>query len=110
MSRRRNSKQNIQFSNRTHPAGGVASLVLGVCCVVLLFALCMASWTDRGQSGAWIGFMGVVTFAMSVIGFIFAMRCYRMEDVYMVTPTVGAVINGIILVTLMLLYVVGAVS
>ena len=31
------------------------------------------------------------------------------EDIYMVTPTLGAVLNGIMVISCMLLYVMGAV-
>ena len=41
--------------------------------------------------------------------FVMAIKCFKKEDIYMVTPTLGAVLNGIMVISCMLLYVMGAV-
>ncbi|MCR4605388.1 MAG: DUF6142 family protein [Eubacterium sp.] len=108
--RRRKSKQKIQFSSRSHPAEGVTSLIVGAISLVFLLFLCIFSWSERGQAGLWVGFVGILVLFLSIFGFVLAIKGYRKEDIYMITPITGAVSNGVILVVMMLLYVFGAVS
>ncbi|MEE3468038.1 MAG: DUF6142 family protein [Eubacterium sp.] len=108
MSRRR-SKRNIQFSNRTHPRIGIISLIFGSVALILLFVLCIISGAERGEAGGWIGVAGIWTMVLAIVGFVFAAKSYRMEDIYRITPTLGSVFNGVVVVVMMLLYVVGAV-
>ena len=108
--RRRKLKQRIQFSSRSHPAEGIASLVFGGVSLVFLLFSCISSWFEKGASGIWIGFFGILILLLSVVGFVLAAKCYRKEDIYMITPVIGAISNGIILVIMLLLYVIGAVN
>ena len=108
MSRRR-GKQKIQFSNRTHPKSGIISLVMGAVALVILLVLCLISGAERGEAGGWIGIAGIWTLVLSVVGFVLSVKSYRMEDIYLITPILGSVFNGIVVVAMMLLYVVGTV-
>ncbi|MBO6108809.1 MAG: hypothetical protein J6P16_05330 [Eubacterium sp.] len=104
---RRKGKQIIQFSNRTHPRLGVISMIMGAAALILLSVLCLISGASKGQSGAWIGIAGFWLLVLSIVGFVFSIKSYRLDDIYMVTPTLGSVFNGIVLVVMMLLYVEG---
>ena len=106
---RRRGKQNIQFSNRTHPKFGIISLILGAIAFIILFVLCLISGAERGNAGGWIGVAGIWTMVLAIVGFVMAVRSYRLEDIYRITPTLGSVFNGIVVVAMMLLYVIGTV-
>jgi len=106
---RRRGKQKIQFSNRTHPRSGIISLVMGAVAFVILLVLFFVSSANKGESGGWIGVAGIWTMALAIVGFVLAVKSYRMEDIYRITPTLGSVFNGIVVVAMMLLYVVGTV-
>ena len=107
--KRKRNRQKIQFSNRTHPKSGIISLVMGAVALIILLVLCLISGANRGESGGWIGIAGIWTLVLSVVGFVLAVKSYRLEDIYMATPTLGAVFNGVVVVAMMLLYVVGTV-
>ena len=109
MGRRRNRRHKIQFSDRSHPKEGIASSVMGAVALILLLVLCLISGADRGLSGGWIGVAGMWTLLLSIVGFVFAVRSYRMEDIYKITPMLGSIFNGVVVVVMMLLYVAGAV-
>ena len=104
---RRRGKQRIQFSNRSHPRSGVISMVMGGAALVILLVLFFISSADRGETGGWIGIAGFWTFLLSIVGFVLATKSYRMEDIYRITPTLGSIFNGVVVVSMMLLYVVG---
>lgn len=98
----------IQFTDRSHPAMGIVSVILGIVALIMLVALCVLSGRAKGNSGLSAGALGMVSMIMSIMGFIMAIRCYRQEDIYMVTPTLGSVINGILIVVFLLLFFIGA--
>ncbi len=106
---RRRSKQKIQFSNRTHPRSGILSLTMGALAFLLLLILCLVSGANRGETGGWVGVAGIWILVLAIIGFVLALRSYRMEDIYLITPILGSVFNGVVVVAMMLLYVVGTV-
>lgn len=102
------SRKRIQFTDKTHPVQGIISVILGFCSLVLLFALCILSGRAKGMSGIEAGILGVVDLVVSLVGFIMAIRCYRKEDIYLITPSLGATINGLLVILCMVLYIVGA--
>ncbi|MBR6228152.1 MAG: hypothetical protein IKQ97_00265 [Eubacterium sp.] len=105
---RRRGKQKIQFSSRTHPKSGILSLVLGALSLLILLFLCLVSGAHKGNPGTWVGVAGIWTLVLSVVGFVVATKSYRMEDIYMITPRLGSILNGLVMVTMVILYVIGA--
>ncbi|HAK58742.1 MAG TPA: hypothetical protein DCP06_07165 [Lachnospiraceae bacterium] len=105
---RRKSRQRIQFSNRTHPSSGILSLVMGGVSFVILIVLCLVSGGDKGESGPWMGIAGLWTIVLSGIGFFLSTKSYRMEDIYRITPVLGSVFNGVVLLVLLFLYIIGS--
>lgn len=101
-------RKKIQFSDKTHPARGILSVILGGLALLLLVVLCIVSGRAGGQAGIGIGFAGICALAMSLTGFIMAVRCSRQEDIYMITPAVGSVLNGTLTLMLMVLFFIGA--
>ncbi len=109
MSRRRSRRHKIQFSDRSHPKAGIVSTVMGAVALILLIVLCLISGAARGLSGGWIGVAGMWTLILSIVGFVLAVKSYKMEDIYRITPMLGSILNGVVSVVMMLLYVQGAV-
>ena len=53
--------------------------------------------------------LGLATMVLSIIGFVLAVRCNKEEDIYHVTPAVGSVLNGIMILLFMVLFIKGAI-
>jgi hypothetical protein len=103
------SRKKIRFTDKTHPAQGIAAALIGVCSLVFLNVLFMLSSKAQGNAGLFIGVLGMLDLAVSIVGFVLALKCYKKEDIYMLTPALGAVLNGLMIICCMLLYVVGSV-
>lgn len=101
-------RKRIQFTDRSHPTMGIVSVILAVAALVMLITLCVLSGKAKGNSGLGTGALGMVSMIMSIMGFIMAVKCYRQEDIYMVTPTIGSIMNGILVVVFLLLFFIGA--
>lgn len=102
-------RKRIQFSDRSHPVRGIVSVGLGILSFLILLVLCILSARAKGNASIGIGFAGILALVASVVGFVLAVRCSREEDIYMVTPAVGSVLNGVLTLMLMLLFFIGAV-
>ena len=98
----------IQFTDRSHPTMGIVSVVRGLGALVALIALCIFSSKAKGNSGLAIGAIGTLAMIMSIIGFILSIKCYQKEDISRVLPTVVSVLNGILVITFLLLVFIGA--
>lgn len=103
------SRKKIQFTDKTHPVSGIFSVIIGVAALAGLVTLCLLSGSAKGNSGMVVGVFGLVVLAASVIGFILAAKCYKKDEIYMATPAIGTVVNGLLILICVLLYVIGAV-
>lgn len=101
-------RKKIRFSDKSHPPRGIISVILGGISFLVLIVLCVVSGKAKGQAGIGIGFAGILALGMNVAGFILAVRCSREEDIYMITPAVGSVMNGTLTLMLMVLFFIGA--
>ena len=75
--------------------------------MILLF-LCLVSGAHRGNPGTWVGVAGIWTLVISVVGFVLSAKSYRLDDIHMITPCLGSVLNGVVMVIMVILYVIGA--
>ena len=98
------NRKRIRFSDKKHPKHGIISVVLGVLSIIILL-----SGHAKGRAGMEIGALGLATMVLSIIGFVLAVRCNKEEDIYHVTPAVGSVLNGIMILLFMVLFIKGAI-
>ena len=103
------SHKSIQFTDKTHPVMGILSLLIGLAALTGLITLFFLSSSVKGNSGMYAGVGGIFVLLASIVGFILAVRCYKKEDIYMTTPAVGSVLNGVLIVICLMLYVLGSV-
>lgn len=82
-------------------------MIIAVVSLVLMLVLFICSGIEKGNGGILYGYLGIVNLFLSVTGFVMALRCLKREDIYMTTPTVGSVLNGIIIILYLILYFQG---
>lgn len=103
------SRKKIQFTDKVHPVSGILSVVIGVAALAGLVTLCVMSSSVKGNSGILVGVLGLVVLAASIVGFMMAAKCYKKDEIYIITPAIGSVLNGFLILVCLLLYVIGAV-
>lgn len=100
-------RRKIQFTDKVHPTQGIISLVIGVVCILSTLMLFIGSGRARGNAAIWYGYVGMLTMFAAFAGLIVAIRCFQKEDIYYTTPTVGAVLNGLLTLMYVVLLFVG---
>ncbi len=100
-------RRKIQFTDKKHPMMGIASMVMSFVSLIIMFALFIGSGNAQGQGGMVYGYLGMLNLILSVVGFVLALKCLKKDDVYLTTPTIGSVLNGMIIIIFLMLYLVG---
>lgn len=101
---------NIKFQGRQHSKRGMISLLLGILVIVAFITISFISGTNKGSGGLILGIIGMLCFAVSIFGFILSIKSFREKDIFYVAPVIGVGSNGIMMIVLFSLYIVGIVS
>lgn len=99
----------IHFSGRRHTPLGIASAIIGIAIIIGFIVLSVLSAMNRGQGGIILGIMGLVLFALSILGFVISYKAMKEKDIFYLYPIIGTITNGVMIVFLFILYVVGLV-
>ena len=97
-------KRKIQFTDKKHPLAGIISTLIAFVSLFLMIGLFIHSGMEKGNGGLMYGYLGVLNLVLSLAEFILSLRCYKKEEVYMLTATIGSVLNGIIVILFLVLY------
>lgn len=104
---RMGKRRKIQFTDKKHPRSGIVATLMALGALVMMFVLFLCSGNAGGQGGIVFGYLGICNLILSVVGFVMALRCMKQDDIYMTTPTIGSVINGLIIIIYLILYILG---
>ncbi len=100
-------RKNYNFSDRTHSKDGKLATLLGAAAwVIMLFLICK-SITSGGNVGAWFGLLGLIDIIIAFCGMVIAIIGFKDEDTFKLFPRIGLFANGILLLGLLALFVVG---
>ena len=100
-------RRKIQFTDKKHPFIGIISMLIAFISLVFIIGLFVSSGMEKGNGGILYGYLGIVNLLLAAVGFILSLRCYRKEEIYMTTPAIGSVLNGIIIIMDLILYIQG---
>ncbi len=105
--KKKQEEPEVQFTDKIRPKKGIVSLCLAVLCLGLMVAMIVLSAMAGGEGGWYLGAGGMAALLLAIIGFILAVRCFRMENIYYGLPLSGAFFNGVLLLGCLACYVLG---
>ena len=100
-------KKMIQFSGRSHTKQGIISAVIGITVVLGFLTISFLSGTLKGNGGLWFGLMGILLLGLSVFGFYLSYKAFKQRDIFYRFPIIGAVLNGLMTILLVIIYILG---
>ncbi len=100
-------KETIQFSGRRHTKAGIISAFIGILVVLGFIALSIVSGINSGEAGLLVGIIGILLYVIALFGFILSYKQLKQRDFYYIFPTIGIISNGIMLIFLMIIYILG---
>ncbi len=100
-------KQALQFKGRKQSVQGVSALTLAFLEIAGILAMTVVSSRTAGNGGSILGIVGLLLFAAAVTGFVLAIRSLKEQDIYFVVPVLATLLNGLMMILLLSLYIVG---
>lgn len=100
----------FKFQGRSHSKKGLASMLLGFLVIICFLTISFISGTKGGKGDLILGIIGMLSFAISVFGFLLGIKSFREKDIFYVAPVLGVGSNGIMTILLFSLYIVGLVT
>jgi hypothetical protein len=97
----------IRFSGRRHTRTGIISAIIGTVVVLGFLSISFISGLAGGNGGMLLGFLGILLFGLAVLGFILSYKAFKKKDIFYRFPIIGAVLNGVMTILLLLIYILG---
>lgn len=100
-------REMIQFSGRRHTRLGIMSTIIGVLVVLGFITISIISSSDNGEGSLIIGIIGLLLLAIAVFGFVISYKAFKEKDIFYSLPIIGSILNGIMIIVLLVLYILG---
>ncbi|MCR5624399.1 MAG: DUF6142 family protein [Lachnospiraceae bacterium] len=97
----------LKLTIKRHPFRGILATILAVVSIVMFFAACIFSGVNGGHAAFFVGIMGFVSLIISAIGAFLAWTALRESDIYYVFPSIGGILNALLVVFYIVVYIWG---
>ncbi|NLK99582.1 MAG: hypothetical protein GX271_02850 [Clostridiales bacterium] len=82
-------------------------MVIGLTVVIGFATISIISGLNNAKEGLVIGIVGILLFFLALFGFVLSYKELRKRDIYYRFPLIGIISNGLMLVILMIIYIIG---
>lgn len=103
----RKRKEVYKFTGRSHSVKGIISAVIGCISILSLLVLFILSGIYKGNGPIALGAVGMLVFFLAVAGFVLGVKACTEKEIYYTAPISGMAVNGILSITLFVLYIMG---
>ncbi|MBE5962481.1 MAG: hypothetical protein E7256_14075 [Lachnospiraceae bacterium] len=103
-------KSTYMFKGRSHSRDGLISMAIGIAVVGTFSTISFLSGKAGGNGSMGLGAIGLTCFVGSIWGFLFGIKSFKDKDIYYAPPIIGLGSNGIMMVVLFTLYIIGILS
>ncbi len=104
---KKRKKDGLRLTDKKHPRGGIAATGLALLSMIIFMIVCFHSGESRGNSGIEAGVIGIFCFLVSIGGFILAWLTLRLDNIRTVFPSIGVVLNGLLMLFYLIVYILG---
>ena len=101
----REDKKDRRIPLSKYARGGRISSTIGLCNLALMFLTITMAVMENGKSGMYIGIIVIITFILSIFGFVIGIRSFSEENKFYRFSYIGTVINAAIWISIILIYI-----
>ena len=101
----REDKKDRRIPLSKYARGGRISSTIGLCNLALMFLTITMAVMENGKSGMYIGIIVIITFILSIFGFVIGIRSLTEENKFYRFSYIGTVINAAIWISIILIYI-----
>ena len=81
--------------------------MIGILVVLGFITISIVSGINKGEGGLLLGIIGILLFVFAVFGFVLSYKEMKKRDIYYRFPMIGIITNGIMLILLVIIYILG---
>jgi len=81
--------------------------LIGILVVLGFITVSIVSGINKGEGGLLLGIIGILLFVFAVFGFVLSYKEMKKRDIYYRFPMIGIITNGIMLILLVIIYILG---
>lgn len=81
--------------------------MIGILVVLGFITVSIVSGINKGEGGLLLGIIGILLFVFAVFGFVLSYKEMKKRDIYYRFPMIGIITNGIMLILLVIIYILG---
>ena len=100
-------KTKLKFQGRKRSRRGVISMILSFLVMAGFITASVLAGIAKGKGGEILGYLGIGSFIVSVVGFVLGIRGLKEQDILYFHPVFGLVVNGLLMVVFVSLYLIG---
>lgn len=106
---RKQKESSLHLTDKHHPPIAIGATLLAMLSAVLFGSACFTSGKTGGHAGIIVGFLGMISMCICIIGFVMAWISLHQDEIRPLFPTIAALFNGLLLIFYLLIYVWGTV-
>lgn len=105
--KKKGKKSSLHLTDKKHPMFAIIATLLALLSVIVFLAACFWSAESHGKAGIFVGLVGVLSFLLSIIGFVLSWISLHQDNIRPLFPTIASVFNGLLVIFYLLLYILG---
>jgi len=86
---------------------GMISSGIGAAALLILLGVLVSAYRQYGQAGKIVAVLGILAFILALVGMYYGLLSTKEQDSYMLFPWLGCGMNGLVLLSVVLSYLVG---
>jgi len=101
-------KSSYMFTNKSHPAKGIVSALLGGLDMVCMVLVIVFSFQAKGNATVRFGVVTFLALVFSAIGFVMGVMSRMEKDKFYLFPTIGIITNLFVIAFIIFILIIGA--
>ncbi len=97
----------VKFKGRKQSPRGVAAFIMGCVVIIALVTMIILNGVYYVDGDGAFGVIGILSFVMSVAGFVLALMSIKERDIFLGIPVTAISLNGISVIVYFVLYILG---
>ena len=100
-------RKKYRFSDKNQSRLGLISSGIGAVALMILLGVLVSAYQQYGQAGKSAAVLGILAFILALVGMYYGLLGTKEQDTYMLFPWMGCGMNGVVLLSVVLSYLIG---